>query len=289
MNRLNPNRPPGTVQAHALRALVLDWSGTTVDFGSVAPARTLREVFARVGISLSDADVRRDMGLAKKEHIARILAAPAVAESWRGRHGAMPTLHDVDAVYQLFVPLQLSCLAEYSTLIPGVATAIDRARRRGLKIGSTTGYPRAMLEVLLEHSAKAGYQPDCSIATDDVGSARPAPLMIYENAVRLQVFPTAAIAKIGDTAADIQEGLNAGAWSIGVAATGNGVGLTQREFQALPMTEQQARIAAARLQLEQAGAHYVIDTLAELESVLEDIDARLEASDTRVLSFKERI
>lgn len=289
MNRLNPNRPPCTVQAHKLRALVLDWAGTTVDFGSVAPARTLQQVFARVGIQLGDAEVRRDMGLAKKEHIARILAAPLVAESWRRRYGAMPGLHDVDAVYRLFLPLQAACLLRFSTLIAGVAEAVDRARGRGLKIGSTTGYPRALLDLLVEHSAGAGYRPDCNLAPDDVDSARPAPLMLYENAVRLQVFPTAAIAKIGDTPTDIQEGLNAGAWAIGVAATGNGIGLTEQEFQMLPAFERRARIAAARTQLEQAGAHYVIDTFAELDAVLDDIDARLESSDTRVLSFRERI
>jgi phosphonoacetaldehyde hydrolase len=289
VNRLNPNRPPWTVQAHKLKALVLDWAGTTVDFGSVAPARTLQHVFARLGIPLEDAEVRRDMGLAKRDHIARILAAPRVAESWCLHHGAMPTPEDIDALYQLFLPLQLSCLLEYSALIPGVAEAIDRARERGLKIGTTTGYPRALLDVLVEHSAKAGFRADCNLAPDDVDSARPTPLMIYENAVRLQVFPTSAIAKIGDTPADIQEALNAGAWAVGVAATGNGIGLTAQEFQVLPAFERRACIAAARAQLEQAGAHYVIDTLADLDAVLDDIDARLESSDTRVLSFRERI
>jgi phosphonoacetaldehyde hydrolase len=132
-----------------------------------------------------------------------------------------------------------------------------------------------MLDLLLEHSARAGFRPDCSLSPEDVGAGRPAPFMLYENAVRLRVYPLAAIAKVGDTPADIQEGLNAGTWSIGVAATGNGIGMAHDEFQALPPSERRTRVERARRELEDAGAHYVVDTLAELDPVLDDIDARL--------------
>lgn len=275
MNLLNPNLPPHTVSANRLKALVLDWAGTTVDFGSLAPARTIQRVFEGVGVSLSEDEVRRDMGLAKKEHISRILSMPTVRGAWRAARGSFPTPEEAEVLYQMFIPLQLSCLAEYSTLIPDVVESVQRFRKRGLKIGSTTGYTRAMLDLLVETSAKAGYKPDCTISPEDVGSARPGPFMLYENAIRLQVYPMASIAKIGDTPADIYEGLNAGAWSIGVAATGNAVGLSYAEFQALPAKERDLRVANAREELQRAGAHYVVDTLADLDRVLDDIDARL--------------
>ena len=155
---------------------------------------------------------------------------------------------------------------------------MERFRRRGLKIGTTTGYTREMLDLLVEASAKAGYRPDCSLAPSDVGVGRPHPFMIYENAVRLQVYPLAAIAKVGDTPADIQEGLNAGVWSIGVAGTGNMTGLSYQDFQALPASERQDRLAIARTELENAGAHYVVDSLAEVDPVLDDIDGRLKSA-----------
>ena len=278
MKLLNPNLPPHTVKANKLKALVLDWAGTTVDFGSLAPARTIHKVFAQMGISLGESEIRRDMGLAKKAHIERILAMPRVREAWREVHGHLPTAEDVEKIYQVFIPLQTSCLAEYSTMIPGVVESVGRFRSRGLKIGSTTGYTRSMLDLLLENSAKASYKPDCSIAPEDVGSARPEPFMLLENAVRLQVYPLAAIAKVGDTPADVLEGLNAGSWSIGVAATGNAIGMSYEEFQALPESEWQSRIADSRSELERAGAHFVVDTLADLDSVLDEIDARLSSS-----------
>lgn len=275
MKLLNTQIPPETAHAAKLKAVVLDWAGTTVDFGSVAPARTLQQVFGEAGVELSDAEIRRDMGLPKKDHVQRLFAMAKVREAWQAREGRAPSDVDVEEMYQRFIPRQLSSLSKYSELIPGVLDCVKRFRQRGLKIGSTTGYTRAMLDVLAEKSAKAGYRPDCSLSPEDVGAGRPAPFMIYECAVRLQVYPLASIAKVGDTPADIEEGLNAGAWAIGVAGTGNGIGATLNEFEALPQEERQSRLFHARKELEQAGAHYIVDTLADLESVLDDIDARL--------------
>jgi phosphonoacetaldehyde hydrolase len=285
---LNANFPPYTVHANKLRALVLDWAGTTVDFGSLAPARTLQQVFARVGIHLSEAEARRDMGLPKKEHIGRILSMPKVRDAWQLIRGHTPAPADIEEIYQAFIPLQFSCLGEYSGLIPGVVDAVQRFRGRSLKIGSTTGYTRAMLDLLLEKSARAGYKPDCSIAPEDVGVGRPHPFMLYETAVRLQVYPLAAIAKVGDTPADIEEGLNAGAWSIGVAATGNAIGLSCADFHALPAAEQHSRLSDARYDLERAGAHFVVDTLADLDPVLDDIDGRLQSAHSSHQPIQEK-
>ena len=284
MNNPNTNPPnyPGK-----LKALVLDWAGTTVDFGSRAPARTLQRLFAEAGIPLIEAETRRDMGLPKKDHISRILSLPRVRESWQKLRGRFPTPEDLDELYQQFVPLQFSCLAEYSTMIPGIVESVQRFRSRGLKIGSTTGYTRAMLDLLLEISTRAGYRPDCSLSPEDVGAGRPHPYMIYQIAVKLQVYPMASIAKIGDTPADIAEGLNAGTWSIGVAGTGNAIGLSQEEFLALPESERRSRLLHARAELEQAGAHYVVDTFAELDAVLDEIDARLQSKSASVQSLRK--
>lgn len=278
MKLLNPSVPPCTVQVAKLKAVVLDWAGTTVDFGSLAPARTLQQLFGRAGIELSDAEVRSDMGLPKKDHIGRILAITRVREFWQSSRGHPPMAADLEEMYAAFIPLQLSCLAEYSNLIPGVVDAVLRFRARGLKVGSTTGYTREMLDLLLRTSDQAGYKPDCALAPSDVGAGRPFPFMIYQIATKLQVYPLAAIAKVGDTPADVEEGLNAGVWSVGVAATGNGVGLSHSEFDALPPSEQKIRVSNARRELERAGAHYVIDSLADFDAVLDDIDSRLKTN-----------
>jgi phosphonoacetaldehyde hydrolase len=252
---LNPLVPPQTIPADRLKGLVLDWAGTTIDHGSLAPARTLQQLFARVHITLTEFETRRHMGLPKKDHIREILLMARVRDAWQELRARVPSEVDVDEMYREFIPLQFSCLAEYSTLIPGVVEAIQRFRQRGLKIGSTTGYTRAMLDLLVEQSAKNGYSPDCSLSPEEVGAGRPHPFMMYENAVRLQVYPMAAIAKIGDTPVDILEGLNAGVWSIGIAGTGNMIGLALRDFQALSEAERESRLVEARAELQNAGAH----------------------------------
>jgi phosphonoacetaldehyde hydrolase len=273
------NRRPQTAPyQEKLQAVILDWAGTAVDFGSLAPVRTLQRVFAEAGVMLTDSEIRQAMGLPKKEHIHQIMSGQRVRDEWTRAHGNLPGETDIERLYDDFVPLQLSCLLEYSAVIPGVVEATERFRRRGLRIGTTTGYAREMLDVLVEASRKAGYIPDCNLAPSDVGAGRPHPFMIYENAVRLQVYPLAAIVKIGDTPADIGEALNAGAWSIGVAATGNMVGLSRREFEGLSAPQRQERLMVARAALKSAGAHYVVDTLADVDWVLDDIEARLKAA-----------
>lgn len=281
-------KDPRSAQYHGkLQAVILDWAGTTVDFGSLAPVRTLQRVFAHVDITLTESEIRRDMGLPKKDHIRQILSIERVKDEWTRLHGHLPRGADVDQLYQDFIPLQFSCLLEYSALIPGVVEAVELFRRRGLKIGTTTGYTREMLDLLVDASRKAGYVPDCNLAPGDVGTGRPQPFMIYENAVKLQVYPLAAIAKIGDTPADIQEGVNAGAWSIGVAATGNMIGLSQKEFAALSAAQREERLVIARAVLDSAGAHYVVDSLADVDSALDDIEARLKSADGSRQIFHE--
>lgn len=277
MTLLNPARPPNTVRADRVQAVIFDWAGTTVDFGSVAPARTLQKLFGDLGITLTEPETRRDMGLPKKEHIRAILALPRIRDAWRDIRGRTPNDSEVDELYAQFVPMQLACLGEHSAIIPGVIETVSLLRRNELKIGSTTGYTRAMLNLLLAQSATSGYAPDCSVSPDDVRAGRPHPFMIYECAVKLHVYPSPAIVKVGDTPADIQEGLNAGCWSVGVAGTGNGIGLSFAQFQQLSSSERDTRLAEARAELRIAGAHYVIDSLRDVPSVLDNINALLQS------------
>ena len=259
-----------------LQAVILDWAGTTVDYGSFSPIRAMQQVFRKKGIAVSDDEVRRDMGLLKKDHIRSLLRTPRVAEEWRQHSGRRATESDVEELYRDFQPIQLARLYQDSDVIPGVADAVERMRRRGLKIGSTTGYTRPMLEMLLEKSATQGYEPDCSLVPDNVGGGRPLPWMCYEIAVRLKVFPLESFVKVGDTVADTEEGLNAGMWTVGVVRTGNMVGLTQAEFDALAPAEREKRLQAGRERLMDAGTHYVIDNVSDFDPVFDEIDARLQ-------------
>jgi len=245
----------------------------------MAPIRVLQKVFADRGIAISEQEARRDMGVLKKDHIRSLLGTPRIADAWRHRYQQAPGEDAVEALFTDFIPQQISCLPECSSVISGVPDTVQRLRRRGLKIGSSTGYTRPMLEVLLPHAAKQGYAPDCALCPDDVGAGRPWPWMIYENSVRMKVHPLEAVVKVGDTITDIEEGLNAGTWAIGVSQTGNMIGLTEDDWRALPETERADRLQDARLKFLDAGAHYVIETLTELEPVIGQIEIRLLAGE----------
>jgi len=262
-----------------LQAVILDWAGTTVDHGSLAPILVLQKIFADRGIEISEEEARRDMGVLKKDHIRSLLAIPRINDAWKNRYRQAPGEDEVETLFADFIPQQISCLAECSSVISGVTDVVQCLRDRGLKIGSTTGYTRPMMDVLLSHAARQDYVPDCAICPDDVGAGRPLPWMIYENAIRMKVYPLEAVIKVGDTISDIEEALNAGTWAIGVSQTGNMIGLTEQDWRALPQGERAARLQDARLKFVDAGAHYVIDTLVDLKRVIGQIEVRLQTGE----------
>jgi phosphonoacetaldehyde hydrolase len=259
-----------------LQAVILDWAGTTVDFGSHAPVVVLQEVFDAQGVPITVAEARRDMGLLKVDHIRAILATPRVQDAWATRMGHKPGEADVQDIFAKFIPLQMGRLAALSDVIAGAPEAAAALRARGLKIGSTTGYTRPMLDLVCAHAASQGYAPDTSVTPDETVGGRPAPWMCFVNLTRLNVYPAAACVKIGDTPSDMQEGINAGMWTVGVIDSGNEVGLTAAEWQALDDVERQTRREQASARLISAGAQFLVHTLADLEPVLASIEDRLQ-------------
>jgi len=258
-----------------LKAVILDWAGTTMDYGCMAPAVVFMEVFRRKGIDISMEQAREPMGAHKRVHIQQISRIEAVAKKWEAKYGHRPTEADVDTMFAEFVPLQLDCLAKYADLIPGCLNALSEFRKRGLKIGSTTGYTGAMMEILQREAAARGYTPDSTVCATDVPAGRPEPWMCFQNAMKLRVFPMEAIVKVGDTIPDISEGLNAGMWTIGLAKTGNEVGLNEKDTNALDPEILERKLARARTRLAQAGAHYVVDGIYDVPPLLDEINLRL--------------
>lgn len=262
-----------------LEAVIFDWAGTTVDHGSLAPVRALTELFDRYGIRLEDSDVRRDMGLFKKDHIRSILKLPEVRLAWIAQMGRGPEEHDVERLFGEFTLVQMDILKRHSEVIAGVAYISEHIRGMGLRIGGTTGYTRPMLDLLIQEAAFQGYCPEASVCPDDVGGGRPYPWMCLEIAMRFRLTSVASAVKVGDTLSDIQEGLNAGMWTVGVSETGNEIGLSAADLGALPNDERKRRSARAAERLQAAGAHYVIENVKLILPVLESIDRKLAAGE----------
>ncbi|SEG10336.1 phosphonoacetaldehyde hydrolase [Marinobacterium lutimaris] len=258
-----------------VQAVILDWAGTTVDFGSLAPIHAFTRLFAAEGVPITEAEARKPMGSEKREHVRLICEMPRVAESWKARFGSVPSSADVDRLYEKLIPLQVESIRERATLIPGMAEFAAWAGKRGIGLGGNTGYATEMVPELLQLAANQGYAPGSNVCATEVPKARPWPHMSLRNAMELGVSNLAACIKVDDTPTGIEEGLNAGMWTIGVAISGNQVGLDLPQWQALSINEQAEKRAAATDIMARSGAHYVIDSVADIIPVIEEIERRL--------------
>src|SRR5512134_2573597 len=234
-----------------IQAVLLDWAGTTMDYGCMAPAVVFVEVYKRQGVPISMDEARAPMGAHKRVHIQKISQLDTVRQRWQQAHGRLPTEADVDRMVADFVPLQLECLSQYSEMIPGALEAVAAMRKRGMKIGSTTGYLREMMEINLRDAKKQGYEPDSTVCASDVPAGRPYPYMCLQNVINLQVSPVESCVKIDDTIPGVEEGLNAGMWTIGLAVSGNEVGMMLEQWKALPENEKRVKRSRAHTRMWQ--------------------------------------
>jgi phosphonoacetaldehyde hydrolase len=254
-------------------AIVFDWAGTTVDFGSRAPLEVFLEVFRRRGIELTTGEVRGPMGLAKDLHIAALLELPRVREAWLVRHGVAPAAADVASMYEEFLPLQTEILRARTALIPGVAAAVSRLHELGLKIGATTGYARSLMDVVEPLAAAAGYAPAANVCADEVERGRPAPDMNLKVLKLLAVNdPRRAIA-VDDTPLGIEAGKAIGMLTIAVTITGNSLGLDAATVAALPAAELERQHEIISAGFLAAGADHAVRSVAEIPALLEKLAA----------------
>jgi len=271
MSAFNPQFP----YTGPLKAVVLDWAGTAVDYGCMGPADVFVRVFDTFGITVTAVEARQFMGLEKKEHIRRMCKLPGVAEQWEEKHGRLPDENDVECLYGETEPMMVASIVSHADPIPGLLPFVDAMHARGIKIGACTGYTAPMMAMLVPEAAQRGYRPDCTVCASDVPAGRPLPWMCYQNAIQLQVHPFESMVKIGDTISDIAEGRNAGMWTVGLTRSGNELGLTEAQAAALPPEELEERLSAIDARMRDAGAHYVVEGIWDCQDVVDDITRRL--------------
>jgi phosphonoacetaldehyde hydrolase len=257
-----------------INAVILDWAGTTVDHGSLAPTQVFQEIFRGRGIKITIAEAREPMGRAKRDHIAMVAAMPRVAALWQSKYSRLPTDDDVDAMYRDFLPLQKSTLASAgSEVIRGVPEAVALLRQWGIKIGSSTGYTRELMHVVAPLAAKGGYWPEVTICSDDVPAGRPAPWMNFLAAQRLNAYPMDSILVVDDTIVGIEAGRNAGAITVGITQTGNALGLSESDVAAMPQRELRERLATIEAEFLAQGADFTLPSVAELPHLVRKLRA----------------
>ncbi len=276
---MTPHLPDYRYSRHyqgQIQAVIFDWAGTLVDFGSFAPTRILIDAFAGFDIAITLDEARVPMGLGKWDHIKALGQQTGVAQRWQARYQRAMTDQDVDAIYAAFLPLQTERVGDCSDVIPGALEVLTQLEERGIRRGSCTGYPRIVVDKLLEHATQKGLILEHTVATDDLPpGGRPGPWMALANVIALGVTDVSACIKVDDTIPGIEEGLSAGMWTVGLALSGNETGLTLQEVDSMPAAEVEQKRAAAYQKLMQAGAHFVIDTIADLPAIIDLIESRM--------------
>ncbi len=253
----------------SVRLVVFDWAGTVVDFGCQGPAKAFVDGFAQVGVPVTMEEARGPMGLAKKEHIRQMLSMHSISSRWNEMKGRGWTESDVDEIYRWVTPMQIEAAGRLGRPIDGVLECVEYLRRRGVKIAGTTGYFQEAADAARAEAASFGYRPDVSVCADEVPAGRPAPWMLFRVMEKTGCYPATRVIKIGDTKADIEEGLNAGAFSVGIIDSSNAMGLSTESFQSLEPEVLEEKRNHIQNDFLRSGAHATIRNLAELPGLLE--------------------
>ncbi|WP_137625230.1 phosphonoacetaldehyde hydrolase [Lactiplantibacillus pingfangensis] len=252
-----------------IQAVIFDWAGTTIDYGSRAPIVAFQQAFANVGIEITAAEIRQDMGLDKYTHIQKIISLPAVQNDWQARFQVLPTADDCDRIFQDFKSILLATLTDFARLKPGMDAVIAYLTEQHIPYGSTTGYDEEMLATVLPIAANQGYCPTVNITSAQTnGIGRPASAMLELACDQLEVTDYANVVKVGDSINDILEAQNADAISVGLIDGSNLMGLSQAEFDALTNTEQTELRTKVAMQYETVGADYILQSMADLPTLL---------------------
>jgi 2-aminoethylphosphonate--pyruvate transaminase/phosphonoacetaldehyde hydrolase len=259
-----------------VRGVILDWAGTAVDFGSLAPTEAFVRAAASLDLEISANEVRTFMGLAKRDHARALLGLQSVGDQWEKLYKVKPDEAAVDRLYGATEALLRVVAAERYEPVPGLLDFVRELKSAGIAVGSTTGYSQEVMERVVAASRNAGYSADCVVCPGPGLSGRPAPWLMFECARKLGIYPMSSIVKIGDTPADMEEARNAGAWAIGAAMSGNECGLDLPEYRSLDPAKAADMRRRAASDLAAAGAHFVVDGVWDCLPAIRRIGAFLD-------------
>ena len=264
-----------SITTNTIKGVVFDWAGTIIDFGSLAPMGAFVQLFAKHGVNISIAQARVPMGLPKLAHIAQLGATPEIAAQWQSVKGRAFSAADADALLLEFEPMSAAAAIAHGDFIPGFLDTYTWLQAQGIGVATTTGYTRKIMTPLIASAERDGFKPALVICCDDVAKSRPDPMGMQRCMEALGLDDPATVVKVDDTAPGLQEGINAACWTVGVAASGNALGWSWDQWVAASEDERAEATAVAGQTLRDAGAHEVIDSVADLKTALSRIEARI--------------
>jgi phosphonatase-like hydrolase len=207
----------------AIKLVVFDMAGTTVEDNQNV-THVLMTALRMFGYDVKISDVDTVMGYPKPEAIRMLLQQYAGGEVAADKQ-LISDIHD------RFVAEMKSFYKNNDNISAkdGAKEVFHALRQFGVKVGLDTGFSREIADVVFERLGwEEGKHFDISITSDEVANGRPYPDMIYKAMQLLGIDDINEVAKVGDTASDMQEGNAAGCKYVIGITTGS---YTQEELQ----------------------------------------------------------
>jgi len=187
----------------AIRLMVFDVAGTTVNDEGDAVATCLRDAVDATGASTSLERANAFMGMPKPDAIRSLMTEA---------HGSAPSDDEVDHAHADFQERMIRFYKESPLVRPidGVPEVFRQLRDRGIKIGLDTGFDRPIMRAILDRLGWDDTVIDDSVTSDEVEKGRPAPDMIHALMASCGLSDPGEVGKIGDSVSDIEQGIQAG-------------------------------------------------------------------------------
>ena len=122
----------------AIEAVIFDWAGTTVDYGCFAPVQAFIEAFKEFGITPTEEEVRKPMGMLKHDHIETMMNMERIHNEWIRIHGKDFTAEDVDKVYEAL---------KFSKILQNQSHSFLRQQKNFARQESKSVPPQAILTI----------------------------------------------------------------------------------------------------------------------------------------------
>lgn len=268
---LNPPKPSG--YGKPIKAAILDSAGTVQDPGVSTVIYALQRLFKNIfKIDISWYEAAANMGIRKELHLQAILFSQRVREEFFKLNHRYPTQEDADRAYQFLPQLILDTLkeAKFREPIVGLKETVANLRQMSCQILSTTGFVTGM-DVFLHQALAKIYNPDIAIDASQVPMGRPDPDMVCL-ALAAAGIPSSHAVKIGDTKSDIEEGLRANTWTIGLSLTSVHIQKSAEQLTGLDVDEIRKLNDISIEILKQAKPHYIASGIWEVFKIVQQID-----------------
>lgn len=254
-----------------IKVVNIDTGGVRGDNCCRQPVQAFESAVESLGLNKEDVQdlIYDKMGMSKKPHLRAILFSDKGTDLFAQVNHRYPVEEDIESAYEVFLNVQRSLLLEEYPMIPGCDQAERTMKEMGITLIGTTGYDKELRDLTNLWLAQQGSKLDASVTPQDTAGGRPAPWQVFAvmrraHELRGEYIKPWEVVTVDDTAAGIEAGRNAGTWCVGIGGTS----ILQNKYP--------GNFEAVSQVLLEAGAHLVVNSIADVPDAIDAINKCLE-------------